>query len=269
MSGATDQPASPFDLMAPGYDDRFTRSLIGRLMRQAVWRHLDTAFAPGDRVLELSCGTGEDAVYLGRRGVRVIATDVSEGMLAVARAKVAASGLGASVHVARLDLHELAQPEALELFTGAPFDGALANFGGLNCVADQRGLAAGLARLLRPGAPALLCVMGPLVPWEWGWYLGRGEPRKALRRLRPGGVRWRDLTITYPSIGALRRAYGPWFTPVRVSAIGALLPPSYVEEWARGRPGLTWALHRFERLMEGVPPLPWLADHYLVELRRR
>jgi SAM-dependent methyltransferase len=256
--------------MAAEYDAAFTRSLIGRLMREAVWARLDAAFRPGERVLELSCGTGEDAVYLGRRGVRVLATDLSAGMLAVAREKVERAGLTELVEIAGLNLAQLSPAHPLAGSPAQrPFDGALSNFGGLNCVADQRAVAAGLAALLRPGAPALLCVMGPTVPWEWGWYLSRGEPEKAVRRLRPGGVPWRGLTISYPSVGALRRAYGPWFRTRRVSALGALLPPSYAEPWARSRPGLLWALHRIERRLEAAPPLPWLADHYLIELERR
>ena len=130
-------------------------------------------------------------------------------------------------------------------------------------------MAAGLAQLLRPGARALLCVMGPLVPWEWAWYGGRGELGRAVRRLRPGGVAWRGLRICYPSIGTLRSAYAPWFRCRRVSAVGALLPPSYAELWARARPRLLWALHRIERRFEAAPPLPWLADHYLIELERK
>ena len=54
--------ASPFDAMAAAYARSFTESAIGRYMRAAVWRWLDAAFQPGDRVLELNCGTGEDAV---------------------------------------------------------------------------------------------------------------------------------------------------------------------------------------------------------------
>jgi SAM-dependent methyltransferase len=260
---------SPFDAMAPEYDAAFTRSLVGRLMREAVWARLDAAFRPGQRVLELSCGTGEDAVYLGRRGVRVLATDVSAGMLAVAREKVAAAGLADLVEVARLDLADLPPQSPVPSPLSPPFDGAFSNFGGLNCVADQRAVAAGLAALLRPGALALLCVMGPATPWEWGWHLARGEPARAVRRLRPGGVAWRGLQISYPSIGALGRAYRPWFRRRRVSAVGALLPPSYAEPWARSHPRLLWALHRIERRLEAAPPLPWLADHYLIELERR
>src|SRR5687768_4202797 len=82
-------PCSPFDAMAADYDRSFSDSLIGTLMRRAVWRRLDAYFCPGDRVLELNCGTGEDAIYLGRRGVRVLATDIAPAMLDVARGKVA------------------------------------------------------------------------------------------------------------------------------------------------------------------------------------
>src|SRR5882724_3454272 len=104
-----DPDSSPFDALAADYDAAFTRSAVGTLQRRAVWRHLDAAFAPGDRVLELGCGTGEDAVHLGRRGVKVLATDASQEMVEAARRKVDAAGLAAVVEVRRLALEELAQ----------------------------------------------------------------------------------------------------------------------------------------------------------------
>ena len=150
-----------------------------------------------------------------------------------------------------------------------PFDGALSNFGGLNCVADLRAAAAGLAACLRPGAVAVLCVMGPLVPWEWAWFLGHGQPARAWRRLRPGGARWRGMTIRYPTVGGVRRAMAPAFRLRRAAAVGALLPPTYAEGWARRHPALLSRLARWERRVETWPPLPWLADHFLLELERR
>src|SRR5690348_10540712 len=93
---------SPFDALAADYDRAFTTSTIGRHMRAAVWRRLDAVFRPGDRVLELSCGTGEDALYLARKGVRVVATDSSPRMLEKARAKVAQAGLMDLVNVEQL-----------------------------------------------------------------------------------------------------------------------------------------------------------------------
>jgi SAM-dependent methyltransferase len=305
--------ASPFDELASGYDDTFTRGAIGALLRRPLWRRLDAAFAPGSRVLELGCGTGEDAVHLGRRGVRVLATDASPGMVAAARRKVAAAGLAERVEVLQLAIEELGGlgrpcpraaggdagsqpggqgakelrgpasgdcagpaasggnlPGASGLAGAAPFDGGYSSFGGLNCVGDLRRVGLDLAALLRPGARLLLCVMGPLVPWEWVWFGARGEPGKALRRLRPGGAAWRGMTIRYPAIGTVKRAFAPAFRASGPpAALGALLPPSYAEAWAARHPRLLARLDRWERRWESLPPLPWLADHYLLELERR
>lgn len=251
-----------FDRLAAGYDAGFTRTDLGTRLRRAVWSRLDVLFRPGDRVLELACGTGEDAVHLGRRGVRVLATDASAEMARVAAAKVELAGLAGTIEVRRLAVEELAGLEE------GPFDGALSDFGGLNCVNDFAGAGRALAARLRPGAVAVLCVMGPVVPWEWGWFLGHGQPGKAFRRFAPGGVEWRGLRVRYPSIRSLRRALAPGFRVRRVAALGALLPPPYAEGWAGRHPGLVDRLDRWERRLETVPPLPWLADHYLMELER-
>jgi SAM-dependent methyltransferase len=267
--------ASPFDHLAAGYDDSFTRGTIGALLRRPLWRRLDGAFPPGRRVLELGCGTGEDAVHLGRRGVRVLATDASPGMVAAARRKVAAEGVADRVEVIQLAIEELGGlggelPGWSGLPGAAPFDGAFSSFGGLNCVRDLRRVALDLAALLRPRARLVLCVMGPLVPWEWVWFALRGEPGKALRRLRPGGAAWRGMTIRYPAIGTVKRAFASAFRVHGApAALGALLPPTYAEPWAARHPRLLARLDRWERRWEKLPPLPWLADHYLLELERR
>jgi SAM-dependent methyltransferase len=255
--------SAAFEAAAAGYDRSFTTGAIGTRLRRAVWRRLDARFAPAARILEMNCGTGEDALHLARRGVQVLATDAAASMVEVTAAKVAREGVGGLVEVARLaweDLHRLDQHS---------FDGALSNFGGLNCVAQIESIRRPLAARLRPGAVAMLCVMGPWVPWEWLWFLLRGQPAKAFRRLRRGGTEWRGLRIRYPTIGQLRRALSPEFRALRVSAIGSLLPPSYAEDWMARHPRLLGALDRCERRLERMPPLPWLADHYLLELERR
>jgi SAM-dependent methyltransferase len=255
-------PTSAFDGLAADYDAQFTAGAIGRRMRRAVWRRLDVRFLPGQRILEVNCGTGEDAVFLGRRGVRVLATDLSEAMVDLARKKVSEADLDDRVQVRQLALENLATLDA------PPFDGALSNFGGLNCVANLVATAQGLASRLVPGAFAVLCVMGPVVPWEWFWYLCRGRPATAARRLRRGGVPWRGITVRYPSIGALNRAFAPGFSLRRVGALGAILPPPFAESWAQRHPRLLDFLDHWERRLEAVPPLPWIADHYLLELER-
>lgn len=268
-------PAHAFDVLAVDYDTDFTASTLGTRMRAAVWRRLDRCFSPGQRILELGCGTGEDATHLARRGVHVVALDRSSGMVETARRKVESAGLGDRVEVHQAGIEEwAARPTAFgplldgPLLDGTRFDGALSNFGVLNCVEDLTPVAESLAVSLRPGGRAVLVIMGPVVPWEWLWYLLHGQPRKAFRRLRPGGVPWRGLQIHYPSIGRVRRTFAPAFRLRQTSAVGAFLPPSYVEEWAARRPRWIAGLDRLERRVEAWPPFPWLADHYLVEFER-
>ncbi len=252
---------SPFDAAAGDYDATFSSSLLGKAMRRAVWRRLDHRFGPGDRVLDLGCGTGEDAVHLARRGVRVVATDRSAAMVEVARRKLADAGLESMVDVRRAAIEDLGGG-------AGDYDGGLSNFGAFNCVANLPAAARGLASCLRPGALVVLCVMGPLVPWEWAWFLVRGRPGEAFRRLRRGGVRWRGLEVRYPRVGTLRRVFEPHFRLRRAGAVGAFLPPSYAESWALRHPRTVARLDRWERRLETMPPLPWLADHYLAEFER-
>jgi len=248
---------SAFDEIAAAYDARFTSSKIGTLMREAVWRHTDRRFQPGSRILELNCGTGEDAIHLAQLGIRVLATDVSAEMLKVASAKIARAQLSHLVEVRPLAW------EQLDSLPESDFDGALSNFGGLNCLQDLPSAATALAKRLRPGAPAFLCAMGPWCAWEWAWYLLHGQPSKAFRRLK--SAEWRGIEVRYPSIGAVKRAFAPQFRFKRAGAIGALLPPPYAGQLAEKWPVLVEILARWERRIESLPPLPQLADHYIIE----
>ncbi|HXW85254.1 MAG TPA: methyltransferase domain-containing protein, partial [Candidatus Binataceae bacterium] len=69
---------------------------------------------PGERVLDLATGSGEPAVTVARcvgPTGRVVAVDQSPGMLAVARERVAALGLG-NLEFVESDAESLALPPA-------------------------------------------------------------------------------------------------------------------------------------------------------------
>ncbi len=246
---------SPFDGLAAAYDDTFTDSSIGSTMRNAVWRRMAELWPSGSRVVELNCGTGVDAAWLQHRGVHVVATDAAAEMVAVARAR-------------GVDARQLRAEAVAELAPAGPFDGALSNFGGLNCVGDLDAVVDGLATCVRRGGTVLVCVMGPVVPWEWVWYLLHGRPRTAFRRLARVTM-WRGMQIRYPSMRAMRRRLAPSFEVGRVWALGALIPPSYAEPWARRHPRTLASLARIERRIERWPGVAQLADHYVLEVTRR
>jgi SAM-dependent methyltransferase len=239
-----------FDSAAASYDVDFTDTRLGRWLRGRVWQHLD--FAPGQRVLELGCGTGEDALFLARRGVSVLATDVSAGMLAEAERKAG----GSNVDFALQDARNLSLEET--------FDGAFANFGVLNCVRDLQTFGARLP--LRSGGRFVAVVMGPFCAWETFWYLAHGDARRASRRWRSdtvatiGGM---PLPVWYPSPAKLRAAFSQQFTQLACEGLGTLLPPSYLSSMVNRWPELV------ARLDGRMPFAAAWADHYISVFERR
>jgi len=260
--------AAPFDAIAERYDERFTCSKIGQAQRASVWRELEKAFRPRHCVLELGCGTGVDACFLADHGVRVVACDSSSQMIKVATRRVA-EGEKASLVETRL----MAAEDIADLRGGEAFDGAFSNFGALNCVEDLPQLARNLAALLKPGATALLCWMGPCCLWEVIWYLGGGDPRKAFRRFRRGGVTARlaqgtSIRVHYPSVRSLARTFSPEFQLKSIRGIGVSVPPSYLEPWANRFPHLFGLSVRADLVLGRCFGFRSLADHALLEFRR-
>jgi ubiquinone/menaquinone biosynthesis C-methylase UbiE len=257
-----------FNAAAASYDDEFTNTPLGRLLRRRVWRHLGRCFPSGSRVLELACGTGEDAVWLAEQGVQVTATDGSSEMVQVTREKAQARQVAGRVSARAVSLQMIIdQPE--QIASAATFDGVFSNFGGLNVIQDWAGLAAALSPLVRPGGMALLVPMGPHCPWEIGWYLLHRQPDDAFRRWRKSAeatIGPATIPIWYPAARALRGAFAPWFEHVSTRSLGFWLPPSYLGQFVNARPGLFTWLNRFEQRTGRITG-GW-GDHYIMELRR-
>jgi SAM-dependent methyltransferase len=260
---AAQTTSAAFDALAADYDAEFTVTALGAALRQLVWERTARLFPAGARLLEIGCGTGEDAVHFAGRGHEVVATDAAARMVSVARAKIERAGLAARVRCECVPMETLSGG-----LSGESFGGVFSNFGAINCIARVDTLAADLAPLLAPGAPLLWVVMGRTVPWEWLWFLARGARGKAFRRLRRGGVEWRGMTVRYPAPAELAHALRPHFTDVRVSPLGFALPPSYAAGWMERSPRTLAALVRIERAARNIPALASLADHYIVEARR-
>jgi SAM-dependent methyltransferase len=255
-----------FDRMASSYDAVFTESAVGRAQRNVVWDVLRRAFRAGDRVLELNCGTGEDALFLAGRGISVLACDASASMIEVARHRAARALASTCVQF------QVLRNEDLQILQGAPlFDGALSNFSGLNCVADLRRVAINLGNLVRPGGSALLCLSTRICLWEIAWHGARAHFSKAFRRVGGKTVARLDgvsVPVWYPRIGQVREAFSPWFRLHSVRAVGLFVPPSYVERWAKGHRFILSALESMDRVCATWPLLRAVGDHVLLEFRR-
>lgn len=263
MADIVSPAALAFDSVADSFDARFSPWRSVAAQRRAVREALAEAFPVGTSLIEIGGGTGEDALWLAERGRTILMTDPAPAMVAAAIAKFGArSGLSAET-VAAENLEGLATRREAG---GEPlFDGAWSNFAGLNCVDDLAGLARGLARLTRPGAPVLLVLFGTCCPGEMIVEALRRRPRNMFRRFARGAVPARlnghSFTVRYHRAIALHRAMRPWFEPAGKKGIGVFVPPSAAEPWISRHPRLLDMLERLDRHV--AVPLAPLGDHVL------
>lgn len=262
-----------FDRLAHGYDSGFSDSRLGRLLRTRVHERLLAVLPHSARVLELGCGTGEDAAFLAEHGHRVLATDASKAMLEIARQKLGTRGVSDRVRLRECRLEDLAAGgEVPDAETEGPFDAVLANFGVLNCTNRWSAIASALTSLVRPEGRCVLVLMGRYCPWEWLWYGLRGRLPTALRRLSGRAVAriegGPELTIHYPTPNRLTAAFEPAFRRVELEGLGSVLPPSYGRTLIANAPEWAQRIDRWDRLIGRTTVGSWLSDHYLIELER-
>lgn len=189
-----------FDRIAPVYDV-MNRAMTAGLDRR--WRRLtaEAVIAPGDRVLDACCGTGDLALAGLRAGGVVTGLDFSEEMLARARRK------SSEIEWVQSDLLRLP-------FADGSFDAATVGFGVRNVDDLDAGLHE-LRRVLRPGGRLgileIVRPRGPLSLFYRAWFDGLVP---VAGKVLPGGDAYSYLPAS------VRRFPGPAELEERVGAAG-------------------------------------------------
>lgn len=164
--------AEMFDRVSPRYD-RLNRVLSFGTDR--AWRRRAVALArlgPSGRAVDVGAGTGDLTFALAAAsapGARVVAADLSRGMLEVARRR------GTLLCI-------MASAEALPFADGS-LDGVITGFTVRN-VGDLPRALREFRRVLRPGGRAVILELshprGPLFPALYRFYFDRVAPRLAI-----------------------------------------------------------------------------------------
>jgi ubiquinone/menaquinone biosynthesis C-methylase UbiE len=244
----------------------FTRSLIGRAQRDAVWAVLTQTFRCGDTIVELNCGTGEDALFLARNAISVVACDASERMIQIARRRLQSEAPETPVYLCLLPTERISELQSATLL-----DGAFSNFSGLNCVADLKQTAQDLAALVKPGAPLLVCLSTRFCLSEILWFLLHGQPRKAFRRCSgraTAQVGEFTVEVYYSTVRKLQRDFAPAFVMRSCIGVGVAVPPSYVEASIRKYPKVLALLQTIDKLISKFPGFRVIGDHVLIRFDR-
>jgi len=255
---------SAFDAAAPAYDGAYEHLPGIRRIRSITRRIYLEYFAPGSRILELNCGTGNDALFLAREGMHVLATDISPGMVAETEKKIGSpAGAPGSVRVQVLPFDRISE------LRGETFDGVCSNFGGLNCTDRLGDISRDLAAIMRPGGTFIATVMPPFCLWETAAFLARCRFRKAFRRLSGGGtladLHGGHVRTYYFTPGMFRRAFAHDFDHVRTLGLAILMPPPNFTRLS----ALTNVMGTVDDILAGLPLIRAIGDHYTIVLRRK
>ncbi|NSC25283.1 demethylmenaquinone methyltransferase [Streptomyces albus subsp. chlorinus] len=164
-----DDVSAMFDQAAPRYD--LTNTLLSA-GQDRVWRaraREALALRPGERCLDVACGTGVSTEALGRSGATVVGVDRSAGMVGRGAHRPVTLRVGDALHLP---------------FRDAEFDAVTIMFG-LRNVVDAPAALREMARVVRPGGRLVVCEFShpawPPFRTVYLRYLRDGLPRIARR----------------------------------------------------------------------------------------
>ena len=245
--------ATAYDNVAINYDMQLAPA---QWVRERLWARMDELFPAGARVLDVTAGTGLDAIHLVQRGVRVIACDISSEMLTRLHAKDSSI----ETHIADFNnLHFSAAVSGL--------DGILSTFAGLNTTSDLLPFAVSATQLLRPGGILFVHMLNRwpaydlvrhLIRFRWRSFVQIVNSKK--RDVELGGMRIPHYLHT--PISLFQRDFAAYFRLSRVEAQGVFRP--VVADTGR------WAerLDHWERTVAHRRPFNAMGTFYTLELVR-
>lgn len=261
-----------FDDAAATYDQDFTYSNIGKALRDGVWKYLDKVLESGSplKILELNCGTGEDAIKFAKKGYRVVATDLSSEMAKITSKKVHKEGLQKKVDVFTCDTRVIDQCDL-----PVDFDLVFSNFGGLNCLnsSELQKLSTDLCKLLKPSGRFIAVVMPKYCMWESFYFLTKFDFGKMFRRNREASLQVKvgDIYVEtwYYSPAQFSRLFQIYFKKIALKPIGIAIPPSYMETSIGEKANLMNPLNQLEGFLGSITSLAAVSDHFLIDMIKR
>jgi len=256
-----------FDLASIDYDETFDSLPGTRRLRQIFISLLSDTFEAGSSLLELNCGTGTDAITLGHKGYRVLATDVSSAMIAATQTKIQQERLDDRIKAMELSFLDLKK------LSGHMVDGAYSDFGGLNCTSDISLVAEQLATVIRSGGYFVASVMSDFCVWETTSFLLRGHFRKAFRRSQSEGaianVHGEAIRVNYFSPSEVSKAFSHYFVPRGIIGLNILTPPPTSLRLYKSFPRILQKLESLDDMISKMSLFRRIGDHFCIILQRK
>jgi ubiquinone/menaquinone biosynthesis C-methylase UbiE len=260
--------AEAFTRQSKIFDGLYQADSIIRYKRKRVREHILSLEAPGHSILELNCGTGEDAIFFAGEGFTVYATDISEGMLDSLEQKIANTSVRE-----RISTEQCSFTGLQDLQNKGPFDRVFSNFGGLNCTGEVETVLHSLTGLVKPGGVVTLVVISKFCFWET-LLVFKGKFRTAFRRFfakkgRRAHIEGSLFRCWYYSPGYLRKQLKNEFTVIGLEGLCTIVPPSYIEGFAEQHPRLFRFLKEKENRLKSAWPWNRAGDYFIMSFRKK
>ncbi|HVS93570.1 MAG TPA: class I SAM-dependent methyltransferase [Mucilaginibacter sp.] len=250
------------------FDELYGTDTIIAYKRQRVRSHVLQLLAPGSNILELNCGTGEDALFFAGKGHHVHATDLSEGMLGQLERKVRMHGMDSVISFERCSYTDLPR-----LKEKGPYDLIFSNFAGLNCTGELDKVLASFSPLLKPAGIVTLVILPKFCLWET-MLVFKGKFRTASRRFfsksgRKARVEENYFKCWYYNPSYVIKNLKESFELIGVEGLCTVVPPSYIEGFAKKRPKTYNFLKNREDKLKYRWPWRFIGDYYIISLRNK
>lgn len=259
--------AAAFTLQSKNFDELYSGNKIIQYKRQRVREHLKKYILPGHFILELNSGTGQDAVWLAQQGCKVHATDIAGGMLELIQQKIKNEGLDNCIS------YEWCSFTALEnLKQKGPYDVIFSNFAGLNCTNELNKALASFSSLLKPGGIITLVLLPKFCLWEF-LLVFKGKFKTATRRFfsrkgRKARVEGTYFKCWYYNASYIKHFLKDAFNLLSVEGLSAIVPPSYIENFAEKYPKVYNILKAKEDKWKSKWPWKYIGDYYIISFQK-
>ena len=257
-----------YDEAAARYDRVTESNYVNQWMRRTSLELLLETFKPGQLILELGCGTGSEALELARRGITIMATDISPTMIGLLDSKIRKEGLRGIIETRVLAISQI--DRLIEEFGEASFDGAYSSFA-ISYELEINNVPATLWKLLKEPSYIALSAGNRLSAWTLIWSLVTLNARQVMKRVRRVfdlEVGNHILPLRFYTLGEIGQLFLPYFKIDRVLALPLLLPPPQLSGIYERFVGAKELIESVERRVRHYPILRGWGDHILLRMIR-
>ncbi|MEZ7901661.1 MAG: methyltransferase domain-containing protein [Flavobacteriales bacterium] len=256
-----------FSKIAEEYEELEESSSLIQYKRKIIRGHLLNRLDKGSNLLEINCGSGLDALYFAKRGYKVLATDVANGMLQEVKLKIGRNKLEGKLSCQKVSFDELSK------FEEKQFSGIFSNFGGLNCIdgSEINQVIKDFAKIIKPRGVITLVIMPKNTPYEWLRIL-KGN-KSAFRRLNTDGVianvKGEKIMTYYHSAGEVKRMLKQDFENIQIENIFTFGPSGSSYHYPKKYPFLFKVLITIDKFLNKIGVLKGVGDYYIISASKK